>query len=152
MKVTRAQVVAEARRWLRTPFGHQGRTLGRRIDCVGLPLMVAGALGLSDKSGKPLNGACYATYTSQPLGTYVHDVCMEHLEYKPLREMLPGDVVSISIATAPCHVGIITEDKNHRPCLLHAYDGGLHEVTEHILDTKWQRRIVGCFKFPEVID
>lgn len=152
MPVTREQVQAAARKYLGTPFADKGRLLGRGLDCVGLPLMVAGDLNLVDRDGVPLNGASYSTYSAQPQGTYVHDMCMKHLVYKPTREMLPGDVVSLRVVSSPCHVGIITEDVNGRVGLIHAYSGGPGKVIEHLLDVKWQRRIVGCFKYPEVID
>lgn len=152
MSVTREQVVAEGRKWLGTPFAHQGRLLGVGCDCVGIPLEIAGALKLNDKSGMPLNGACFSTYSAQPLGSHVHDMCMEHLEYKPVREMLPGDVLSMQVVTAACHVALVTEDAKGRACILHAYSGGPGKVVEHLLDEKWRRRIVGCFKFPEVHD
>ncbi len=150
--VTREQLVATARKYLGTPFRHQGRLLGVGCDCVGIPLMVAGDLKLLDKSGMPLNGDCFLNYTPQPVDNYVHDMCMEHLVYKPVREMLPGDIVSVRVVTATCHTAMITEDANGRVGILHAYSGGPKVVTEHLLDEKWRRRIVGCFKFPEVKD
>lgn len=150
--VKREVVVAAGRRYLDTPFRHQGRLLGVGCDCVGIPLMVAGDLGLLDKSGMPLNGDCFRSYSSQPADNYVHDMCMEHLVYKPVREMLPGDIVSMKVVTAACHTAMVTEDANGRVCILHAYSGGPGKVVEHLLDEKWRRRIVGCFKYPEVVD
>ena len=152
MRVTRAQIQEAARRYTATPFKPKGRMLGRGLDCVGLVLCVAGDLKLVDKSGLPLNGACYSTYSDQPLGNLVHELCGKHLVYKPVREMQPGDVVSINFANGACHVGIIVEDFNHRVGIIHAYAGGPQKVGEHLLDSKWMRRIAGCFEFPEVID
>ena len=43
---TRLEVAAEARRWLATPFAHQGRTRGLGCDCGGLVGGVAVALGI----------------------------------------------------------------------------------------------------------
>lgn len=150
--VTREQIVAAGRKYLGTPFKHQGRLMGQGCDCVGIPLMIAGDLKLVDKSGIPLNGDCFHTYSAQPVGNYVHDMCMEHLVYKPVREMLPGDFLSMKVVTAACHVALVTEDDKGRVCILHAYSGGPGKVVEHLLDEKWRRRIVGCFKFPEVRD
>jgi cell wall-associated NlpC family hydrolase len=42
-----AAVIDEARAWIDTPFGHQGRILGHRIDCAGLIARVGADLGLS---------------------------------------------------------------------------------------------------------
>jgi hypothetical protein len=41
-------LVAEARRWLGTPFRHQGRIRGEGVDCIGLVLEPARALGLTE--------------------------------------------------------------------------------------------------------
>jgi branched-chain amino acid transport system ATP-binding protein len=41
-------LVAEARCWLGTPFRHQGRIRGQGVDCIGLVLEPARALGLTD--------------------------------------------------------------------------------------------------------
>lgn len=34
--VTRAAIVAEARRWLGTPYRHQASVIGAGADCLGL--------------------------------------------------------------------------------------------------------------------
>ena|SRR5208282_1894848 len=150
--VSRDHIVAVARKYLDTPFAPKGRMLGIGLDCVGLPLMVAGELALVDKSGMPLNGGTYSTYSDQPVGNYVYEMCMKHLVYKPVREMLPGDVLCISVVSAPCHVAIASDDAQGLACIIHAYSGGARKVVEHPLDKKWQRRVTGCFKFPEVRD
>jgi|SRR5580698_1597457 NlpC/P60 family putative phage cell wall peptidase len=148
--MTGQDVVAEARKWLGTPFKAKGRLRGLGLDCVGLPLMVAEALGLSDKSREPLNGRRYSTYSDQPLGTYVHDMCVKHLVAKPVREMKPGDILTLNVSTFPCHVAIVGEHPKHGLTLIHAYNGGPGKVIEHLIDIKWRRRIAGCFRFPEV--
>lgn len=148
--MTGQDIVAEARKWLGTPFKAKGRLLGHGLDCVGLPLMVAEGLGLQDRHGQPLNGACYSTYSDQPVGTYVHDMCLKHLVAKPVREMKPGDILTLNVSTAPCHVAIVSEDHKKRLSIIHAYSGGPAKVVEHLIDIKWRRRIAGCFSFPEV--
>lgn len=152
MSVTRTQVVAAARRYVDTPFQDKGRMLGVGLDCVGLPLMVAGDLGLSDKNGIPMNGARYADYTSQPLGNYVHRMCMKDLIFKPMSEMKEGDVLSIAVLTAPCHVAIVGRDASGQLTLIHAYSGGMGKVVEHPIDLRWKRRICACFTIPGVVD
>jgi len=147
----RAEIVRVARTWLGTPFIHQGRVKGVGVDCPGIPLCVAEELGLKDKNGEPMTGRMYHNYTAQPVGTYVHDMCCKHLVRVGLSKMKLGDVVSVNMLTAPCHVAIIGEGKDGLT-LIHAYDGGTHKVTEQPLDEKWRRRIAGCFQFPEVED
>jgi hypothetical protein len=114
--------------------------------------MVAGELGLKDKLGAALTGASYSTYPAQPMGDYVHQMCLKHLIYKPIRGMLPGDILSINVLTAPCHVAMVGADSAGQLTLIHAYNGGPQKVVEHLLDMKWRRRIAGCFSFPGVED
>lgn len=126
--------------------------LGRGLDCVGMVLCVAGDLKLKDGTGTPLHGGLYTTYSDQPVGNLVHDICKLHLIQKDQADMRPGDMVTINFAgTGACHVGILVEDFNRRLGIIHAY-AGIGKVTEHLLDDKWKRRIAGCFSFPEVID
>lgn len=148
--VSREAIIETARTYVETPFAHQGRTKGSALDCVGLPLMVAGDLGLNDKDGQPLNGGCYTTYSAQPVGNYVYQLCQKHLVYKPVRAMLPGDVLVFNVETAPCHVGILSE-KDGVAYVIHAYNG-VGKCVEHVLDYRWRKRLVGCFQFPEVED
>lgn len=148
MPVTRAQIVAEARKWLDTPFGHQQRLLHKGLDCVGLPMMVGEALGLKDKNGEAIHGRMYIDYPAQPLGRFVHDLCAKHLIDKPVRLLQPGDVVSVMVPSAPCHLAIIGQGRMGLT-LIHAYSP-TKAVVEQPLDIKWQRRIAGCFYYPGV--
>ena len=152
VSVTRAQIVAEARSFKGTPYQDKGRMKGRGLDCVGLPLMVAGALGLKDKDGKLIHGGLYTDYSSQPLADYVHQLCMKHLVHRPVREAKEGDVVSVAVATAPCHVGILGRDDAGNLTLIHAFNSGKNIVIEQPIDEKWRRRLRAAFKFPEVTD
>jgi cell wall-associated NlpC family hydrolase len=43
---TRAEIIAEARTWLKTPWRHQGRLKGIGCDCVGHIVCVPRALGI----------------------------------------------------------------------------------------------------------
>lgn len=151
MPIKRADVVSKAREYLGTKFGHQGRVKGLALDCVGLPLCVAGELGLKGKNGETLDGNHYNVYTRQPLGDYVLDMCKKLLTQKPIRLMQPGDVLSLRVETAACHVGIVSE-VNGVLSIIHAYDGGVKKCVEHELGARWKERIAGCFRFPEVTD
>jgi len=43
--VTRAEIIAEARTWLKTPWRHQGRLKGIACDCVGHIVCVPARVG-----------------------------------------------------------------------------------------------------------
>lgn len=162
--MTGLQIVAAARKYLGTPFGHQGRIAGTRLDCVGLVLCVAHDLGLLDKTGIPITRDMYAAYSAQPAGNFVYQACLRHLEYKPVQEIAPGDVAVLAIPHMPCHVAIVGDSVNQRPIylpiasrtdaltLIHAYAGGTAECVEHRIDYRWQKRIAAAFRFPGVVE
>lgn len=114
--------------------------------------MIAEALELSDRHGVKLTGQSYANYDPQPVGTYVQDVCHQHLVVKSARDMKPGDVLTLKVETAPCHVAIVGQRPDGVLTLIHAYSGGLAKVVEHPIDYRWRRRISCCFSFSDVED
>jgi cell wall-associated NlpC family hydrolase len=122
---------------------------GKACDCVGLPLMIAGELGIVDTHGQPLSGETYKNYGPQPEGTLVLDLCVKHLVRGTVNAMQPGDVVVMRVPSTPCHVGIYSGVVNGAPSLIHAY-AGVDKCVEHGIDAKWRRRIVAVFSFPGV--
>ena len=146
---TRADIVACARTYVGTPFGHQGRQKGMLLDCVGLPLMVAGELGLKDRFENLIHGGLYTKYTAQPLGNFVKDTAARHLVRKPIDQIAPGDVLALRVVSAACHVGMVG-DSPEGLTLIHAQNGAGEKCVEHLLDDQWRSRIAGVFSFPEV--
>jgi cell wall-associated NlpC family hydrolase len=147
-RIAGADVVRRARVYLGTPFLHQGRVLGRGVDCVGLILSVAEDLQLVDRAGRPFKRSDYHNYGRQPLERFVHDECLARLEKRPLAELKDGDVVSMRVPHLPTHTAIVAlrDGVEH---VIHAYEGS-SGVVEHILSLPWRRRIVGAFCFPGV--
>jgi cell wall-associated NlpC family hydrolase len=138
--ITRQQVVAEARKWLGTPFCDKGRLRGIGVDCVGLVLCVMRDLKLHDWVDE------FKVYSAQPVGRMVFEVCAGRLNAKPLASRLPGDVLVFRVPVAPVHVGIVTDVG-----IIHAYNSGkFPKVVEHVLDVNWLRRVEGCFSIPGV--
>lgn len=150
MSTKRSQIVDCARTYLNTPFGDKGRVKGKALDCVGLPLMIAEELGLVDIAGEKLHGHTYCSYSSQPSGTIVLDLCIKHLVRKGLSKIQPGDVLVMVVPTQPCHVGIFAGEVDGVPSLIHAYSGGPNKCVEQPIDVRWSRRIVAAFSFPGV--
>lgn len=140
---TRADIVAEARRWLGTPFLHQGRTRGVGVDCVGLLIGVARALGLVapelDVTG----------YPRTPQGNTIVDRCGEHLPRLELAEAQPGDVLVVRIDVLPQHAGILADYRYGGLSIIHALDQrGRHRgsVVEHRLDPGLAARAVAAYR------
>lgn len=133
----RAAVVAEARRFVGTPFQHTGRN-EHGMDCAGLVIKVAHALGLS-----AFDFTCYARH---PDGWTMRMLCDEHMTRKDGLE--PGDVALIRFFREPQHLGVIGDyPVAGHVSLIHAYRRG---VVEHILDQAWRQRIVQVYSLPGV--
>lgn len=130
-----AAAIAYARACLGTPFRHQGRLPGVALDCAGLVLAVAQAVGVEavDFPGygrQPFNGQLEAALAAQP--------CLEPVA---LADRQPGDVLLLRIARDPQHLAILGEGT-----LIHAWaDAG--QVCEHRLDARWEARIVAVYRF-----
>ncbi|WP_270956477.1 NlpC/P60 family protein [Burkholderia pseudomallei] len=125
--VTRQQFVDETRTWLGTPYRHQGRLKGVAVDCAGLVIGVAKALGLCP-SDYDVDG-----YSRRPDGTLA-PICDSMMDRTPVgRE---GDVVLFHWEREPMHLGILTAPRT----VIHAYAVN-RVVCEHDMDDKWLRYV-----------
>lgn len=139
--MTRADVVAEARSWLQTPWVHQARTKGVAVDCAGLVIGVARELGLVEPDFD-VNG-----YGRLPDGTLLQQ-CAEIMRPIQRTEMLPGDVLVVATDTEPCHMGIVGDYRHGGLSLIHAAMGGLNRVAEHRLMFARNLRFKAAFALP----
>lgn len=145
--IDRDSVVREARSWIDTPFHHQARLRGVGVDCVGLVIGVAHALGISR-----FDTTDYAELPDpERMGTMLH----ENLDEIQEHELRPGDIVWLKVEIDPQHLAIITETRP-RLMMIHALrrhasrarvDPRINRVVEHGLDQVWRDRIVGCFRY-----
>lgn len=138
-------IVAEARRWLGTPYHHQASTLGAGADCLGL-----------------LRGVWRALYGTEPeqVPPYTQDwaepsrdevlwrAAERHLLRKAKWAADAGDVVLFRMREAGVakHLGIVGEVGAHAS-FIHAFSG--HGVVESPFSAPWQRRLVARFAFPK---
>ena len=111
--MTRANVVAEARTWLGTPWVHQHRAKGKAVDCAGLIICVARDLGLLP-ADFDLNG-----YSRMPDGTLLA-VCDLHMDRVDRTAMQPGDVLVVATEHDPQHMGFIGDYRHGGLSLIHA--------------------------------
>ena len=127
-------IIDEARRWLGTPFRHQARVLGMGVDCAGLVVCTAQALGID------------GSFQEVPYGRYPHArtlerLCNAHLDRIPAHGAQPGDVLLFAWHTEPQHLGIKTDIG-----VIHSH-ASAGKVVEHSLDPIWRSRIRGAFRF-----
>lgn len=136
--VDRPAIVAAARRYLGTPFVHQGRMCGAGVDCAGLLTCVAYDLKLRDVR--------VTDYGRMPDAERARSIIESHMDPVPFSELAPGDVVSFVIVQSVQHYGLVTEINPHR--FLHAYMT-VGKVIEQSLVGSWLHRLRGCYRFRE---
>ncbi|MCP4102774.1 MAG: hypothetical protein GY750_15350 [Lentisphaerae bacterium] len=132
MQKIRQSIVDEARSWLGIPFKHQGRTIDG-VDCVGLVIVVAHALGLSDFETHQ--------YSRHPSPTMMGRILDAEMVRIKISEALPGDVYWMRFFKDPQHLAIIS-DKG----IIHSFSN-VKKVTEHRIDKRWKNRIMGAYRF-----
>lgn len=141
---TRADVVAQARLWIGTPFHHQARLRGVGADCDGIVIGVSRDLGLvaPDFDVPP--------YSRTPDGVSLMAHCTEHMRKLSSDEaMQPGHVVVVDFASHPHHMGIVADYRNGGLSMIHASSrsGRVEEVRLMFHD---RMRFVAAFALPGV--
>lgn len=141
----RPDVVAEARRWIGTPYRHQASLRGAGTDCLGLLRGVWRAV----IGAEPVRVPAYTMDWSEPTGEEAMlQSAQRWLVARPLAGLEAGDVIVFRLREGAVakHVGIVAE-AGSQPTFIHAYTG--HGVVENALSAPWARRIAGRFAFPE---
>lgn len=148
--IPRSVVAAEARRWIGTPWVHQGRTHGLGTDCGGLVGGVAVALGIVQpdwwsKVFDPL----YGGYDRQPSHGTLQRVCESFMDRADTIRV--GDVLLMRFAEEPQHLAIAVDYRWGGLSMVHALSRA-GKVVEHRLDAAWRRRVVQAYGMPGVGD
>lgn len=137
----RDEVLAEAARWIGTPYRHQGSRRGVGCDCLGLVRGVWRALYGREPEALPVYSPDWAeTRADDPL----IDAARRHMTEIDPREAQPGDLLAFRWRRhLPAkHLGIAAADG----ALIHAYEG--HSVAISPLAPAWRSRIAAAFIFP----
>ena len=140
--IARQIIVDTARRWIGTPFRHQGRNQ-YGLDCVGLVVVVCRELGISDYDvrgydRRPTEGASFMQHFTRAGA----------LQLTALDDALPGDLLVLRDNIYPCHVGIVSE-LHLVPHLLHS-TAQHRKVSEDHLKGDLLTRRVAAFRLPGV--
>ena len=147
MMLTQDRVVAEARRWIGTPYVHQASRFGAGTDCLGLLRGIWRNL-YGDEPEEP---PAYSMDWSEPQGEErLWDAALRHLEAKPLAEEARGDVLLFRMRSGAVakHLGVASQIGADAR-FVHAY--ARYGVIESALSAPWRRKIVARFCFPEEI-
>lgn len=146
--ITRSAIVAAARALVDTPYGHQGRVPGLRgrIDCIGVPVVVAWATGAKPRAWN------VAGYRPIPDGHTMLRRLRAEMGREITRDaMQPGDLAVLDWGQFPHHVAIIGDYYLGGLSMIHA-DNIKRKVVEHRLVIDAPARFVTAFEFPGVND
>jgi NlpC/P60 family putative phage cell wall peptidase len=140
MDDARAAIVAEARRWIGTPYRHQASLCGAGCDCLGLVCGVWRACRGTEPRAVPAYGPDWSETRGDEA---LWRALTQHMRDAPPRPA-PGDVLLFRMRAGRVakHLGILSE-AGAAPRFVHAYSG--HGVVESPLSAPWSRRIVARF-------
>lgn len=133
-------VVGEARRWIGTPYRHQGSRCGAGCDCLGLIRGVWRALHGAEAQAVP---AYSADWRDGGAGDALEAAAVRHL-HPVAGDPEAGDVLLFRLMRhRPArHCGILIAPGR----FIHAQE---HlGVVEMALSDAWARRVAGVFRFP----
>lgn len=130
------EIIAAARACIGTPFRHQGRIPGVGIDCAGLGIVAAQAVGIDVKDfvgypSLPFDGMLKKMFDSQ-----------SSLVRIAKTDAAPGDVLLMRISDAPQHVAILS----YNGYMIHAYQS-VGTVVEQRIDGVWRSKIIAVYRF-----
>lgn len=134
--MTVADIIAAARACLDTPFVHQGRIPGRALDCAGLVVAVANAVGAEvvDVPG----------YGRTPSNGMLEDALERQPAMRRVDDRQPGDILLMRFSGEPQHLAILAGET-----LIHSY-ANVGKVCEHRFSDVWRARVVRVYRFKEM--
>ncbi|WP_417482978.1 NlpC/P60 family protein [Maricaulis sp.] len=138
----RSRVLTEARRWIGTPYRHQGSCRGAGCDCLGLVRGIWRAIYGDEPEAPP----AYTPDWAERCGSEtLLEAAQRHLVEIDIRAVKPGDVLLFrpELKGPAKHCAIVSGPTG----IIHAYWG--RAVAETSLSPWWQRRLVAAFAFPE---
>ncbi len=144
---TRAEVIADARALIGTPYLHQARLPGVGIDCLGVPIVVARQRGMVTEAFD-ING-----YGKFPDGTMVAkaDAYMTRITQDEMRE---ADCVVVMFDSDPQHFGILVPYRHGGLAMVHASSTHKKVIETRLLFGKDVRamKFVAAYRLPGITD
>jgi cell wall-associated NlpC family hydrolase len=142
-------IATTARSWLDTPYAHLGRLKGHACDCVGLVIMVAQELGITEFNT--------IDYGRDPHPERMRALLLAHLDELELdldnarkgihpANLMAGDIVHIRWRNHPRHLGIVLPREGGGFNMIHAFSGA-GRVVEHNLDKVWLSIIRSGYRY-----
>jgi NlpC/P60 family putative phage cell wall peptidase len=141
--VSRAAVLAEARRWIGTPYQHQASCIGSGCDCLGLIRGIWRSVVGDEPEVLP---SYTPDWAENPGGEALFEAALRHLIEVETWAVRPGHVLLFRPdRRGPAKHCAVLSSPTH---IIHAYWG--RAVCETALTPWWRRRCVAGFQFPEI--
>lgn len=145
-------VVAEARRWIGSPYVHQHRSRGHAVDCVGLVIGVGLAVDVlptwSPEAWKP-----HGSYGRTPNPSHMKRAIaqfMTPLDIDPTASPPDGAVAFMAWREdLPMHLAIMATAPDGRRTMIHAFSG-VGAVVEHGFAAEWPGRVDSFWAYPGI--
>ena len=144
---TRAQIVAEARTWLGTPYQHQGRLKGVACDCP------APLIGIGRLFGMVAPDFDVTNYSRSPDGWSLEAHCDQWMTRIPRERMAPGDAILLRWGGDPQHLGIVGDYVHGGLSIIHAFcdaNGGGKVIETCLNPVAYAHRFVAAYRLPGV--
>ncbi|MGE3144760.1 MAG: NlpC/P60 family protein [Pseudorhodoplanes sp.] len=144
MTPTRSLIVAEARRWIGTPYRHQASLRGVGCDCLGLVRGVWRAVIGEEPERAPPYARDWAEAGG---GETLAQAGFRHFQPVATGDFAAGDVLLFRWrAHLPAKHAAIASGEDS---MIHAHDGAA--VAEIALVPWWRRRLAFVFRFPGLV-
>ncbi len=143
MAYSRDDIVAEARRWLGTPYHHQASVCGVGTDCLGLVRGVWRALHGAEAEPIPAYSRDWAEATGHET---MLTAARRHLIERDRSAIAPGDILIFRYRAHAVakHVGILSAPAT----MIHAMEG--RAVVQVPFAPWWRRHLAAAFSFPGI--
>ncbi len=139
------KIVEIARTWLGTKFHYTGRVKKNGInnggvDCIGLIIKVGEEIDFC-ANGKNIINYDYLDYSRYPDHKEMRNFLDSHFKKITKMELSFGDIIYLNFQNMLEHVAIFSDIG-----MIHCYvEAG--KVVEHRINTYWQEKIVGYYRF-----
>ena len=136
------EIIKYARRWIGTPYVHQGRQLGLGCDCAGFLIGIGNQFGYEPQDMQGYSPIPRMGELKALIGRQLKQIKVEQIE--------PGDIVLMDFFKGgnPHHIGLITDYQGGLG-IIHCYQN-VGKVVEHALNDKWREKIKIAFRFPDI--
>lgn len=139
-------IVKAARSYLGVRWRHQGRTVEKGIDCLGLIVCVVHDMGLYVDED-------YTRYRKFPTDDTMRRKMMEYFEYVSTGKEQYGDIMMLAghLKGPPQHVGFLSPGKGVPFGLIHSsLTAKVNKVVEQNISVDYSKLRRGTFRLPGV--